>query len=70
MRLFITIALLTASFYGGWHLRTIKAQRDGLHIQAEYAQQRAAAQQQARQRELGNTRPHPGLHGLSVRASR
>jgi len=47
----VAIALLTASFYGGWQLRALKAQRDGLHMQAEYAQQRAAAQQQARQRE-------------------
>jgi len=51
MRLFVAIALLSASFYGGWQLRAITAARDVLNIQAEYAQQRAAAQQQARQRE-------------------
>jgi len=51
MRLIAAIVLLTASFTGGWQLRAIQAQRDLLTIQADYAQQQTAAQQQARQRE-------------------
>jgi len=51
MRLFVAIVLLTASFVCGWQLRGINAQRDVLQIQAGYAEQLAAAQQQARQRE-------------------
>jgi len=51
MRLFVAIVLLTASFVGGWQWREMKAQRDVLQIQAGYAEQLAAAQQRARQRE-------------------
>jgi len=47
----VAIALLTASFTGGWQAREWRAQRVLAQIQTDYAQQLVAAQQQARQRE-------------------
>jgi len=51
MKYALTLALVAVSVAGGWQLRAITAARDLLNIQAEYAQNLAAAQQQASQRE-------------------
>jgi len=45
MKYALTLALVAVSVAGGWQLRAITAARDLAHIQAEYAQNLAAAQQ-------------------------
>jgi len=51
MKYALILAVIALSFAGGWQLRAITAQRDLLNIHADYANQLAAAQQQARKRE-------------------
>jgi len=51
MKYALILTVIALSFAGGWQVRAIQAQRDVAQLQNDYTEQRAATQQQARQRE-------------------